>query len=260
MLNYLRAEIYKFLHRKYFWITLTIVLALEGLLIFGYSFTNSHGNNIDAAWAISTLFPMMGLGCFFTLLTGDMVFAQQYKHNTLKNEVSFGLPRSRIYLGKLLVQLFASVLMCFIMILFYVIGCRLFLLPNTEEANQAVLLCLGQCLLGALPIWVGVQATVCACYFLIRSEIGSSFAAVGLFGLSANVLELAVLFLRKYPVSEVLWKIYQHMPLVLLDDLPNTLMKPEYWPCLGKLCVVGGAWFIGSTAIGLWRFDKKEIN
>lgn len=260
MLNYLRAEIYKFLHRKYFWITLAIVLALESFMIFGYTFTNSHGNDISVAWAISILFPIMGFGCFFTLLTGDIVFAQQYKHNTLKNEVSFGLPRYRIYLGKLLVQLFASVLMCAIMILFYVIGCRLFLLPDTEEASRAILISLGQCLLGALPIWVGVQATVCACYFLIRSEIGSAFAAVGLFAVSANVMELAGLFLRNYPVGDVIQKIYRHMPLVLLDDLPNTLMRPEYWPYLGKLCVVGGAWFVVSTAIGLWRFDKKEIN
>lgn len=260
MLNYLRAEIYKFLRRKYFWITLTIVLILEGFMIFGYAFTNSHGNDINAAWAISILFPLMGMGCLFTLLTSDMVFAQQYKHNTLKNEVSFGLPRYRIYLGKLLVQLFASVLMCFIMILFYVIGCRLFLLPDTEEASRAILICLGQCLLGALPIWVGVQGTVCACYFLIRSEIGSAFAAVGLFGLSANVMELAGLFLRNYPLGDVIQKVYRHMPLILLDDLSDMMMKPEYWPFLGKLCVVGGAWFIVSTAIGLWRFGKKEIN
>lgn len=260
MLNYLRAEVYKFLRRKYFWITLAVVLGLEGCLVASYAYTNSHGNDINAAWAISILFPMMGLGCLFTLLTSDMVFAQQYKNNTLKNEVSFGLPRWRIYLGKLLVQLFASVLMCFIMILFYVVGCRLFLLPDTEETSRAVLICLGQCLLGALPIWVGVQAAVCACYFLIRSEIGSAFAAIGLFGLSANVMELAGLFLRNYPIGDVIQKVYRHMPLVLLDKLPNTLMKPEYWPFLGKLCMVGGAWFLISTAIGLWRFNQKEIN
>lgn len=33
MLNYIRAEFYKVLHRKYVWITLTVALALEAGLV-----------------------------------------------------------------------------------------------------------------------------------------------------------------------------------------------------------------------------------
>lgn len=262
MLNYLRAEVYKLLRRKSFWITLVVVLALEGLMLFSYAFTNAHGNSIAFHWGVNTVLMIMGsLGCYFTLLTGDMVFAGQYKSATLKNEVSFGLPRYRIYLGKLLAQLFASLLLCGIMVAFYVIGCKLFLLPSSEEENLVALVCLGQTLLASLPIWVGIQATVCACFFLIRSEIAASFVALGLFAVSAPVLEIASLFAANYPVGKVLYTIYSHLPTVMLDTnlLPH-LAHPEYWPYLGKLCIVGGTWFVVSTAIGLWFFERKEIN
>lgn len=262
MLNYLRAEIYKFLHRKSFWITLVVVLGLEGLMIFSYAFTNAHGNDIEFAWGVSTILLIMGsLGCYFTLLTGDMVFAGQYKHATLKNEVSFGLPRYRIYLGKLVAQLFASLLMCGIMVLFYVIGCKLFLLPSSEEGSIAIFTSLGQTLLGSLPIWMGVQATVCACFFLIRSEIAAASVALGLFAVSAPVLEIIGLFTENYPISKTIWIVYSHLPTVMLDsNLLPYLAHQEYWPYLGKLCIVGGAWFVVSTAMGLWFFERKEIN
>lgn len=260
MLNYLRAEIYKLLHRQYFWIALVVLLGLEGCLVGSYAFTNAHGNHIESAWAISSICIMMSMGCFFTLLTGDMVFAQQYKNVTLKNEVSFGLPRARIYLGKLLTQLLASLLLCFVMLAFYVVACRLFLIPDTPEEERAALLVLGQCMLGAMPIWFGVQATVCACYFIFRTEIAAAFAAVGLFAILGNVLELVSLFLGHYSAGETVYQIYRHMPVVMLDNLPDYLMKPDYWPYLGKLCIVGGAWFVVSTAIGLWAFQRKEIN
>lgn len=47
MLNYIRAEFYKVFRRKYTWITLVIVLALEALLVSGWVFTNVHGNHVD---------------------------------------------------------------------------------------------------------------------------------------------------------------------------------------------------------------------
>ena len=39
MLNYIRAEFYKVFRRKYTWITLVIMLALEALLVSGWVFS-----------------------------------------------------------------------------------------------------------------------------------------------------------------------------------------------------------------------------
>ena len=52
---------------------------------------------------------ILSVGLYATLLTGDIVFSDQYKNNTLKNEVSYGVPRVRIYLGKLIVAILVAI-------------------------------------------------------------------------------------------------------------------------------------------------------
>ena len=52
MRNYLAAECYKVFHRKYFYLTLLVVLALEGVLLWGYHLTLNWGNpNVDFNFA-----------------------------------------------------------------------------------------------------------------------------------------------------------------------------------------------------------------
>lgn len=95
MRNYLRAEFYKIVRRKYLWITLAVALGMETFLFVGYALF--HG---DQAWmgfhtGWTNLIVLLSLGRPATLLTGDMVFANQHKNGTLKNEIAYGLGRGR---------------------------------------------------------------------------------------------------------------------------------------------------------------------
>lgn len=260
MLNYIRAEFYKVFHRKYVWITLTVVLGLETLLVLGFVSLNAHGGYEDfyTGAVIVDMMLAFGLGFYATLLTGDMVFAGQYKYSTLKNEVSFGFSRARIYLGKLITQTVLSVLFCAVMLVFYLGLCWL-LLYHDPETDAAILKQLGYCLAVSFPLWIGVQAMVCAMMFLIRSEMGSAFAAVGIIA----VLPYAVYFTAIIVggaggglLSGVLMAAYDHMPTIMVScagDLAGD------WAWCGKAWVVGAAWFAAFTAIGLCGFRKKEI-
>ena len=96
MLNYIRAETYKVLRRPYTYITLAVMLVLEGIFAAGFAFHNSHSFATPFGGAIINIVEMGVIGFCMCLLTGDMVFAGQYKNSTLKNEVSFGLSRTRI--------------------------------------------------------------------------------------------------------------------------------------------------------------------
>ena len=80
MVNYIRAEFYKVFRRRYTWITLVVLLALEALMVAGWMFTNSHGNHVDFYTGAGMLCVMLALGFYATLLTCDMVFADQYKN------------------------------------------------------------------------------------------------------------------------------------------------------------------------------------
>ena len=75
---------------------LVVLLALEALMVAGWMFTNSHGNHVDFYTGAGMLCVMLALGFYATLLTCDMVFADQYKNGTMKNEVSFEIGRAHV--------------------------------------------------------------------------------------------------------------------------------------------------------------------
>ena len=54
MLNYIRAEAYKLLCRPYTYITLAVMLALEGIFAEGFAFHNSHSSATPSAGPSST--------------------------------------------------------------------------------------------------------------------------------------------------------------------------------------------------------------
>ena len=94
------------------------------MLLWGCWLTSSWGNEGMNFYSASTLVAaMLSIGVYATILTCDMVFSEQYKQNTMKNEVAYGLPRVRIYLGKLAVSALVSILAAVVMVVLYVTGC-----------------------------------------------------------------------------------------------------------------------------------------
>ena len=80
--------------------------------------------------------------------------------DTLKNELSFGLTRGRVYLGKLAAALILGLALCGVLLVFCLGGGWLLLAhdqPENERINAAVL---AFALLGALPLWCSA-AGVC---------------------------------------------------------------------------------------------------
>lgn len=250
MRNYLTAECYKLFRRKYFYLTLLGALALEGVMLWGCWFTWSQGNSrMDFSSAATTIVMLMSIGLYATILSGDMVFSEQYKHNTMKNEVAYGIPRTRIYLGKLLVSTLAALIAAVVMVGAYLGGCWL-LLPH-NETDQAALAVIGYTLAGALPLWLAAQGVVLACYFLVRNATLAAFAAVALLGAVPSVFQLCGMLI--HPVFEV---IRQFMPAVMLERLPNMAFQ---WDYVGLCWIVGLCVLAGATVVGVLAFRKKEI-
>lgn len=255
MMSYIRAEFYKVFRRKYTWITLIVLLALEGLLVAGWTYTNALGNHVDFYTGAAMLCTMLPMGFYATLLTCDMVFGDQYKNSTLKNEVSFGIPRRRIYLGKYVVELVMSLLFMVVMAAFYLALCWLFLYRDPEQDAAAMEL-VGYSLLTALPLWIGVLGCTSAFYFMIRSDLWACIASVGIFGGIPVVLELGEALLSTAPVGAAISFIHQYMPTVMLGNAPY--IAGDMTLC-GQAWIVGAVWLVVFTAIGLLAFRRKEI-
>lgn len=255
MMRYIRAEFYKVFRRKYTWVALIVLLALEGLLVAGWVFTNANGNHVDFYTGAAMLCTMLSFGFYAALLTCDMVFASQYKYSTLKNEVAFGLPRGRIYLGKFVAELVMSLLFMVVMAAFYLALCWLFLYRDPGQDAVAMEL-VGYSLLTALPLWIGVLACTNACLFLIRSEVAASIAAVCIFAVIPGALELAGALTVATPAQPVIQFLHQYMPTVMLGNAPYIAGD---WAACGQAWIVGAIWLAVFTAIGLWGFHRKEI-
>lgn len=255
MVNYIRAELYKVFRRKYTWITLVVVLALESLLVAGWAFTNSHGNHVDFYTGAGMLCTMLSFGFYATLLTCDMVFADQYKNSTMKNEVAFGLPRSRIYLGKYLASLLVSLLFMAVMVGFYLALCYVTLYRDPER-DALIMQVVGYCLATALPLWIGGLACTCAFYFNLRSDLWASIAAISLIALVPAVLQIAEAILLGSPASTVCGFLNSHWPTVMVDNAPSVVGG---WAYCGQAWIVGAIWLAVFTALGISAFRKKEI-
>ena len=254
MLNYIRAELYKLLRRPYTYIALGILLALEALYASMFAFHNAHSMATPFGGAIVTIVELGTIGFCVCLLTGDIVFAGQYKNSTLKNEVSFGLSRTRIYLGKLIAQTLLSVLYLVVMMGFSVC------LPMASEADafysaSDALTIVGYFLAAGLPLWIGGQAVACMCQFLIGGDMAASFAYVGIVFVLETFLGVAGLLIRG-PVGELLIKVVEYFPRPMLDAASSVVGD---WGYLGKAWLVGLFWLVACTAIGLSGFNRKEI-
>lgn len=85
MRNYLAAECYKTFRRKYFYIILAVCLGLEAVLLWGYWTTWKWGNSNVDFYSTAIMVPfMLSIGLYATIVTGDIVFSEQYKNKYIK--------------------------------------------------------------------------------------------------------------------------------------------------------------------------------
>ena len=257
MLNYIRAEIYKLLHRPYTYIALGVMLVLEALFASMFAFHNAHSLVTPFGGAVISVVEMGAVGFCTCLITGDIVFAAQYKNSTLKNEVSFGLSRTRIFLGKLLAQTLLSVVYLVVMMAFFLGLCAIVLPmePGNFYSAPEALTIVGYFLAAGLPLWIGGQAVVCMCLFLVNGEMAGSFLYVGIVFVLETMVDLAGLLIGG-PVGETLLKAVPYFPVRMLSEAKSVVGDMGY---LGRAWIVGAFWVIVCTAVGLYGFHRKEI-
>ena len=249
-LTYLRAEIFKVLHRPYTYIFLLVILALEALMTLLLASNVTSSVTITFIDGATILIKALSMGLYCAIVVGDMVYSEQYKSNTLKNEVSFGLPRARIYLGKLAASCLTAVCLCAVMVVFYLGLCRA-LLPGDPETNGLMLQVTGFCLLTALPLWLGGQALSIALFFLIRSSTVAAIAQVVIFLVLPQVWELLANL-----VSDRFWAVYSVMltaPFARMGGMPD-------WAFFGRTLAIGACWFFAATVVGMAGFRRREIS
>lgn len=249
--NYLGAELYKAARRRTYSLSmLALILGGEALLLFLLK-TASFSNAATYDDVLSVLPPSLVVGLYLVLAVCDLVFSDQYKQNTLKNEVAYGTPRSRIYFGKLMAAVITAVVFCAVVIGFFLgVGILAFSMGDAG-AVTAQLVKLGKSLAVALPVWLGALSFVIMLLFVMKGSATAAVVYVLTLSLG-EILDLMRIFLPK------IGHICAFVQRCLINTPMDTVMNGSF--DIPYAWAVGTAWFIVSAVIGAICFQKREIS
>lgn len=230
--NYLSAECYKAVHRKYIYIFSAAMLGLVAafMLLLRIEGMSQSGDGmlmvqrVSVSELLGILAMALSAGLYFLMIAADIVFSDQYKYNTLKNEVSYGLPRWQIYLGKLTASALTAGILCLVLMGGYIgIGCVLFPAGEDFGTNLATF---AKWLLIALPLWLGGLGFFNMLQFLIKGSNAATVFYVMVVFLGSGFMDLMEVFLPALqPMADLIRTVSLNTPFILLrTQSPESVM------------------------------------
>lgn len=108
MLKMIRADLYKVFHRPFFYFLLAGMSALALLVNFSLSRLSAE-NTVYNSWMVVLAYFLSWPVLLMPVLV-DLVGAEEYKEHTLKNAVSYGLNRTKLYCSQVTVSVILGIL------------------------------------------------------------------------------------------------------------------------------------------------------
>lgn len=108
MLKMIRADLYKVFHRPFFYLLLAGMAVLAFLVNFSLS-RLSEGNTVYNSWMVVLTYFLSWPVLLIPVLI-DLVGAEEYKEHTLKNSISYGMNRTKLYCSQLSVSAILGIL------------------------------------------------------------------------------------------------------------------------------------------------------
>lgn len=246
MLNYIKAELWKASRHKGTYALVLILAVLTGL--FTTLMLAAEAFYQMASAATTTML----LGLLVAPLLTQLVDGSSI--STLKNEVSFGVGRGRIYLGKLITGLLLGLGLCLLLLGGYLLTGWL-VLPHSTEEDLTALGVVGFTLLGALPIWCGVYSLCHMMAMLIPSTAGwlSIYYVLTFFGQPILVALIANFTTGR--MSSLIQAVLMPMSLLMPDYLSGWIT----WEYQVWCWAIGLGWLAATAGLGLFCLGKKEI-
>ena len=247
MLNYIKAELWKaFRHKGIYGLALFLGLCTA---LFTFMMLEADDFSQMASAASTTML----LGMLVAPLLTQIVDGKAL--GSLKNEVSFGLSRGRIYWGKLLAGLMLGLVLCLLLLGSYLLVGWLALPHYSREADLVALAVVGFSLLGALPVWCGIYSLCHMMALLIPSTAAwmAFYYILSFFG--QPVLVALAAMGTEGRVGSLIQAILMPASLLMPDFLSGWLTwEYQFW-----CWAVGIGWLVFATALGLLWFRRREI-
>ncbi len=255
MLNYVSAELYKLTRKKGLFVGVGLLLLLESLLFIPGAFLKEELQNLADAY-LAFLGLALGLGLLLAPLFAARSFDDQHGNGTFKNEIVYGIPRSRIYLGKLLTGMLAGTVSAVAVMGWYLLLVLLFTRPGPDSVWWGVLWrTVG-------TAWLSWLSALSFAFFLMMRLKSSAAAIVASYLVTILGTPLA-LTVGSDPGSPawacVLSRLFYGYACLYQIDLLAGDAGGSIMAALGNTLASCGIWTLGLTALGMFLFQRQEI-
>ncbi len=253
MFNIIRSELYKTRHRKYPYI---LVGVLSACILFFISVIavqdNANGTGFGLGDILMACVPLLSMGVYVTVLIVDAVFSDEYKNQTMKNTIAFGISRTSVFFGKLIAELIVAIISLAILLAVLIISTLILIGPGDAMVLQAALPIFFQRVALSLPLFVGALCVANLLSFTIKSNGLCMTVFFAMFALGAEVCVLLARLIGPVFLTIRDWLLMPQFESIV----KNTIVFSDV---LGKCLIVGLGYAIVATVVGLALFQRKEI-
>lgn len=253
MLNYLSAELWRMTRRRAActgWGIYLCLAFLSGLTLRGTS-----------PWECVLAFRnFMLIGLYVAMPLAGWAGGGLDRAGGLTNEVSFGLPRTRIYLGKLSAALLAGTVLFLLTTAAFFLGA---LSPSavlglSGEDRALAGFALLYAMFQSLPRYVGAVSLAYFLLFTIRPA-GVGTVLYYLYITVGEVTLAAVRVMGMGAVGELLNRLAEAVRPFLLSNAYFVFSQENTPPTLENSWLTGALWLLLTTVPGLLLFRRREI-
>ncbi|MGL5694447.1 MAG: ABC transporter permease subunit [Peptostreptococcaceae bacterium] len=258
MLNYIKSEFYRNLNTKENYIFLFgsigfVVFINVALGLFAKSQVNfPYGNT---KYSISSFYAWTGVLMLISAYLVSLIFGQEFKNSTLKNSISFGITRSEIYIGKLIVEIVICIINLVLISSAYVIAAYVML----EDSGIIYLQDFITAIVASFPLLL-VCVTAANCfYFIFDNEV----TAVTVWSIVIVVVPLLISIAgRRITILDKIakWLPWNIAGTATFDSSIGRIVMP--WNSSEgfiRCFIVGAVGVVVFYTLGLIMFKKKEI-
>ena len=176
MSSYIKSEFYRLIRNRatYLFIGIcSVILMSSNVVLAAVKYAESDFPYATTRFSYGNLNSSMNMVFLLCIMVGSVIFGNEHNNHTMKNCVSYGIPRGTIYFSKFIVEIVYSLFAFTIITGFHLISANL-LLENSGPGTFTLLL---HTLFACLPLLLSALATT-NCFVFIIEGTGSGIAAI----------------------------------------------------------------------------------
>lgn len=250
MLNIVKSELYKVIHRKCTYVFL-IVFGLGGFFFNGLlkmamiSEAETAGDSLLNGW----MEIIVVLGWFLVYMIAQTVHSNESKLGVLKNSISFGSNRTKFYIGRFLAQIICLVIAAVVVSFLVLAGTQIFFGGVTFAGIKEYYAYLGVMMI----MWSAAISMAHSFEMNLNSNTLATVIFILYFSLSTDLIQLLDYLL---PNSSIVDGIQKYEIRTIITE---TYMSDQLGTMWGKCILVAAVYLVVTFIIGLVVFRRKEV-